>query len=363
MPRRAAARPSARRPAEPRRPAILARRGHAQDGTRTSGPRSVVIAAITSCTNTSNPAVLLGAALLAKKAVERGLARKPWVKTSLAPGSKVVMDYLRSAGLLPYLEALGFHLVGYGCTTCIGNSGPLPDHIAAAVTEGDLVVGGGAFREPELRGPDQPLRPDELPGQPTAGGGLRHRRGDGRRPRHRAAGGGPERQSGLPQGDLARRRRMPRGHRCPREAGAVPTRSTPTRSRATPGGRPCRCPGDTFAWDAKTHLRPAAAVLREPPEGAAPVTDIHGARVLALLGDSVTTDHISPAGAINADSPAARYLMEHGVEPTRLQLLRLAARQPRGDDPRHVRQHPAAQPAGPRHRGRGDGEAAGATSR
>ena len=115
----------------------------------------MVIAAITSCTNTCNPAVLLAAGLLAKKAVERGLGSKPWVKTSLAPGSKVVMDYLRSAGLLPYLEALGFHLVGYGCTTCIGNSGPLPDHIAAAVTEGDLVVAAVLSGKSELRGTDQ----------------------------------------------------------------------------------------------------------------------------------------------------------------------------------------------------------------
>ena len=117
---------------------------------------AVVIAAITSCTNTSNPQVMVGAGLLAKKAVERGLMRKPWVKSSLAPGSKVVTEYYERAGLTPYLEQLGFHTVGYGCMTCIGNSGPLPEVIAAAVNDGDLVVGVGALGQPQLRGADPP---------------------------------------------------------------------------------------------------------------------------------------------------------------------------------------------------------------
>ena len=148
---------------------------------------AVVIAAITSCTNTSNPSVMIGAALLAKKAVEKGLSRKPWVKTSLAPGSKVVTDYYDRAGLTPYLEKLGFNLVGYGCTTCIGNSGPITDEVSAAVNEGDLAVVSGALGQPQLRGPHQPRRQDELPRLAAAGGRLRARRVDGHRPHHRAA--------------------------------------------------------------------------------------------------------------------------------------------------------------------------------
>ncbi len=194
---------------------------------------AVVIAAITSCTNTSNPAVLLAAGLLAKKAVERGLGTKPWVKTSLAPGSKVVMDYLRSAGLVPYLEALGFHLVGYGCTTCIGNSRPAA---GAHRQRGDRAGPDrrrGALGQPELRGPHQPLRPDELPRQPSAGGRLRAGGRDGHRPRHRAPGGRPQRQSGLPEGHLAVGPGDPRGRRRARQARAVPE---PVRARAR-GGR------------------------------------------------------------------------------------------------------------------------------
>ena len=141
----------------------------------------VVIAAITSCTNTSNPSVMLAAGLLARNAVANGLTRAPWVKTSLAPGSKVVTEYYERAGLTGDLEALGFNLVGYGCTTCIGNSGPLPDEISAAVNEGDLAVTLGALGQPQLRGPHQPRRQDELPGVAAAGGGLRDRRDHGHR--------------------------------------------------------------------------------------------------------------------------------------------------------------------------------------
>ena len=146
---------------------------------------AVVIASITSCTNTSNPSVMVGAALLAKKAVERGLSSKPWVKTTLAPGSKVVTDYYDRAGLTPYLEKLGFDLVGYGCITCIGNSGPLPEAVSAAVERLRPRGRLGAVRQPQLRGPDQPGRQDELPGVAAAGRRVRHRRLDGRRHRDR----------------------------------------------------------------------------------------------------------------------------------------------------------------------------------
>ena len=147
------------------------------DGTETLLDHGhVVIAAITRCTNTSNPSVMLGAGLLARNAVERGLSVKPWVKTSLAPGSKVVTEYLERAGLTEYLDALGFNLVGYGCTTCIGNSGPLPAEISAAVADNDLAVVVGPVRQPQLRGPDQSRREDELPGLPAAVRGLRDRR-------------------------------------------------------------------------------------------------------------------------------------------------------------------------------------------
>ena len=164
---------------------------------------AVVIAAITSCTNTSNPSVMLGAGLLAKKAVERGLSVKPWVKTSLAPGSKVVTDYLKDAGLMPYLEALGFHLVGYGCTTCIGNSGPLPDAVSEAVRDGRPRRRGRALGQPQLRGPHQPAGQDELPRLAAARRRVRARGRDGQGPHDRADRHGPERRAGLPQGHLA----------------------------------------------------------------------------------------------------------------------------------------------------------------
>ncbi len=167
---------------------------------------AVVIAAITSCTNTSNPSVMIGAALLAKNAVEKGLQRKPWVKTTLAPGSKVVSDYYERAGLTPYLDKLGFNLVGYGCTTCIGNSGPLIPEISAAVQRERPGGGVGAVGQPQLRGPDQPRRQDELPGVAAAGGGLRAGRLDGRRPVRRPARPGRRRQRRLPARTSGRRR-------------------------------------------------------------------------------------------------------------------------------------------------------------
>jgi aconitate hydratase len=276
---------------------------------------SVVVAAITSCTNTSNPSVMIGAGLLARNAVKRGLTRKPWVKSSLAPGSKVVTEYLRKAGLDRYLDELGFNLVGYGCTTCIGNSGPLPDDVAAEVEARSLVVasvlsGNRNFEgriqqqvranylaspplvvayalagrmtvdlttEPLGTGKDgapvylREIWPTEREIQDTM---LKSVNADMFREQYADVFGGDERWRSLP----------------------VPE-------------------GDRFAWD------PDSTYIRHPPfleqltVQPAPLRDITGARVLAVLGDSITTDHISPAGSIRKDSPAGRYLIEHGVEP------------------------------------------------
>jgi aconitate hydratase len=275
---------------------------------------SVVIAAITSCTNTSNPQVMLGAALLAKKAVERGLERKPWVKSSLAPGSRVVTDYYDKAGLTPYLEELGFHTVGYGCTTCIGNSGPLPEPISAAVEEGDLVVcsvlsGNRNFEariHPEVKAnylASPPLvvayalagRMDmDLESEPL----------------------GQDRDGN----DVFLRDLWPTSEEIQQAiASAVDggmfrkqyadVFTGDERWRALPVPE-----GDLYAWDkSSTYIRrpPFFDGMPRKPE---PLQDIAGARCLVSLGDSVTTDHISPAGSIKPDSPAGQYLIEHGVE-------------------------------------------------
>ncbi|MEH1169486.1 aconitate hydratase [Micromonospora sp. CPCC 205539] len=274
---------------------------------------AVVIAAITSCTNTSNPQVMIGAALLARNAVEKGLTRKPWVKTTLAPGSKVVMDYYERAGLTPYLDKLGFNLVGYGCTTCIGNSGPLPEEVSAAVNEHDLsvvsVLSGNRNFEGRIN-PDVKMNylaspplvvayalagtmdidlANEPIGEDTEGNPVYLREiwpnsaeiqdviaqaigATGFSAAYADVFAGDERWQSLP---------------------------TPT--------------GDTFAWESdSTYVRkpPYFEGMQREPQA---VVDISGARVLAKLGDSVTTDHISPAGAIKADSPAGTYLAEHGV--------------------------------------------------
>ena len=278
------------------------------------GNGAVTIAAITSCTNTSNPSVMLAAGLLARNAAQKGLKSKPWVKTTLAPGSKVVTDYYEKAGLMDDLEALGFYLVGYGCTTCIGNSGPLDEEISQAVNDHDLAVTAVLSGNRNFEGrinPDvkmnylaspplviayalagtmdfdfeaQPLGqdseghdvylkdiwPDATEVQSTIDSSIDT---DMFTKQYKTVFDGDERWKSLP---------------------------TPT--------------GDTFEWDGQS------TYVRKPPyfEGMtlqpAPVTDISGARVLALLGDSVTTDHISPAGSIKADSPAGRYLSEHGID-------------------------------------------------
>ena len=275
---------------------------------------SVVIAAITSCTNTSNPQVMVGAGLLAKKAVELGLTTKPWVKSSLAPGSKVVTKYYDRAGLTQYLDALGFNTVGYGCTTCIGNSGPLPDEISAAIAEGDLVAcsvlsGNRNFEariHPEVKAnylASPPLvvayalagRMDiDLETEPL--GQDRDGNDVFLRDVWPTSAEIDETIATAVQGDMFRS-----------TYDDVFTGDDEWRSLPVPEG-------ELFAWD------PASTYVRQPPyfEGMArepvPVEDVVGARCLVMLGDSVTTDHISPAGAIKPDSPAGAYLVEHGIE-------------------------------------------------
>ncbi|MEV0838192.1 aconitate hydratase AcnA [Actinocatenispora sera] len=275
---------------------------------------AVVIAAITSCTNTSNPQVMVGAALLAKAAVERGLNRKPWVKTTLAPGSKVVMDYYERAGLTPYLDKLGFNLVGYGCTTCIGNSGPLPDAISAAVNDNDLtaisVLSGNRNFEGRIN-PD--VKMNYLASPPLVVAYALAGTMDidfETEPVGTDTEGKPVFLRELwPSGieienviGTALASEMFSSDYADVFAGDQRWQSLPTPT------------GDTFAWaDESTYVRkpPYFEGMARDPQ---PVGDIAGARVLAKLGDSVTTDHISPAGAIKPDSPAGRYLTEHGVE-------------------------------------------------
>ncbi len=274
----------------------------------------VVIAAITSCTNTSNPSVMIGAALLAKNAVERGLSRKPWVKTSLAPGSRVVTDYYERAGLTPYLDKLGFNLVGYGCTTCIGNSGPLIPEVSAAVTEHDLTVCSVLSGNRNFEGRIHPeCRMNFLASPPLVvayalvgtlhADLLRDPLGtgsDGRPVYLRDIWPSTADITSVIDACL-------QADMFSNSYADVFTGDERWRGLDVPEG-------DTFEWDT------ASTYVRQPPyfdgmtPDPAPVTDITGARVLAKLGDSVTTDHISPAGAIKADSPAGRYLTEHGVE-------------------------------------------------
>ncbi|MGK3998966.1 aconitate hydratase AcnA [Sorangium sp. So ce1024] len=276
---------------------------------------SVVIAAITSCTNTSNPAVMLGAGLLAKKAVERGLTVKPWVKTSLAPGSKVVSDYLKQAGLLPYLEALGFHLVGYGCTTCIGNSGPLPDVIGDTVRNNDLVVASVLSGNRNFEGRiNQHVRMNFLASPPLVVAYAL--RGDVDADLFKEPVGTDRNGEPVYLKDI-----WPTSAEV---SEAIRTAVRPEQFQAQYENvfagdeewQKLSVPsGQTFVWDdASTYVRrpPFFEGLSKDP---APLGDIRGARVLALLGDSVTTDHISPAGNIAKNSPAAKYLVEHGVAP------------------------------------------------
>jgi aconitate hydratase len=276
---------------------------------------SVVIAAITSCTNTSNPSVMIAAGLLAKKAVERGLSRRPWVKTSLAPGSKVVTEYLRVAGLLPYLEQLGFSLVGYGCTTCIGNSGPLPDDVSIEVDARNLVVAAVLSGNRNFEGRiQQQVRANYLASPPLVVA-------------YALAGRMTANLATEPVGTDGKGAPVYLKDIWPTEREIQQTMLEAVRAdmfRAQyadvfAGDRRWQSLdvpiGSRFAWE------PASTYVRNPPffenlaPEPAPLQDLSGARVLALLGDSITTDHISPAGSIKKDSPAGKYLIAHGVQP------------------------------------------------
>jgi aconitate hydratase len=292
-------------------------RQHVTDGDKayslTHG--NIVIAAITSCTNTSNPAVMLAAGLLAKAAVERGLETKPWVKTSLAPGSQVVTDYLDQAGLTPYLEQLGFYLVGYGCTTCIGNSGPLPEAISEAVRAGNLVVASILSGNRNFEGRiQQEVRANYLASPPLVVA-------------YALAGTMDIDLATQPLGRGKDGEQVFLHDLWPSQTDVATASRTAVRSEAfrerygyvfegTDEWRALDVPqGERFGWD------PQSTYIKKPPYfDGMPVDpvepgDISGARVLALLGDSVTTDHISPAGSIAKTSPAAKYLIQHEVAP------------------------------------------------
>ncbi len=273
---------------------------------------AVVIAAITSCTNTSNPSVLMAAGLLAKKAAARGLMPKPWVKASLAPGSKVVSDYLAHAGLTPYLDQLGFNLVGYGCTTCIGNSGPLPEPIETAIKQGDLTVGAVLSGNRNFEGRIHPLvktnwlaSPPLVVAYALAGNMKVNLNLD---PLGHDRSGQPVYLKDIwpSSAEIAQAVQQVSTDMFHKEYAAV--------FAGTPEWKAIQVPAsDTYGWqEDSTYIRlsPFFDEMGVTPD---PVQDIRGARVLAMLGDSVTTDHISPAGSIKADSPAGRYLQENGV--------------------------------------------------
>ncbi|HEV7506065.1 MAG TPA: aconitate hydratase AcnA [Thermoanaerobaculia bacterium] len=276
---------------------------------------SVVIAAITSCTNTSNPSVMVAAGLVAKKAVEKGLKTQPWVKTSLAPGSKVVTEYLREAGLTPYLDQLGFNLVGYGCTTCIGNSGPLPAAISKTIEERDLVAVAVLSGNRNFEGRiNSDVRANYLASPPLVVAYALAGYIDVDL-RSEPLGTGSDGQPVYLKDLWPTRKeveetiqRSLHSEMFSKEYADVFTGDEHWRALDIPEG-------DTYAWD------PASTYVRQPPyfvdmpATPRPVQDIHDARVLCLFGDSITTDHISPAGSIKVSSPAGRYLTDHGVAP------------------------------------------------
>src|ERR1700693_1987598 len=276
---------------------------------------SVVIAAITSCTNTSNPSLMLGAGLLAKKAVERGLTSKPWVKTSSAPGSKVVTDYIEKAGLWPYLNSLHFNLVGYGCTTCIGNSGPLSEPIGKAIKENNLVAVSVLSGNRNFEGRINPLcRANYLASPPLVVAYALAGRMDldivnesmgndkaGKPVYLRDIWPTPD------EGEKAMRSSVT-SEMFRKEYADVFTGDEHWRALPIPEG-------DLYAWDAKSTYIKHPPYFENMPLKPSALEDLHGLRALAVLGDSVTTDHISPAGSIPADTPAGKYLMAHGVQP------------------------------------------------
>jgi aconitate hydratase len=280
----------------------------------------VVIAAITSCTNTSNPSVLIAAGLLAKKAVERGLEVPAWVKTSLAPGSKVVRDYLEKAGLMPYLEKLKFHIVGYGCTTCIGNSGPLPVEVSKEIDEKNLVVASVLSGNRNFEGRiNSEVRANYLMSPPLvvafalAGRiDIDLRRFDLRKdPVGKGKDGKPVYLADIWPSQQEVETAM---------ASAITSEmfrksyaevySGDERWRGLPVPK-----GETYSWEKDSTYIRQAPYFDDMKLNPSAVEDIKGARVLAVLGDSVTTDHISPAGSIKKDGPAGKYLIAHGVQP------------------------------------------------
>ncbi|MFZ1138583.1 MAG: aconitate hydratase AcnA [Candidatus Sulfotelmatobacter sp.] len=276
---------------------------------------SVVIAAITSCTNTSNPSVLIAAGLLAKKAVEKGLSVPAWVKTSLAPGSKVVTDYLAKAGLTPYLEKLKFHLVGYGCTTCIGNSGPLPAEVSQAIDEKELVVASVLSGNRNFEGRiNSEVRANYLMSPPLVVAFALAGRIDIDL-RKDAIGKGRDGQP-VYMADIWPSQREIEETMQHSITSEMFSKSYAEVFQGDERWRGLAVPkGQTYAWDKDSTYIRQAPYFDEMSVKPAPVHDIKKARVLAVLGDSVTTDHISPAGSIKKDSPAGKYLQEHGVKP------------------------------------------------
>ena len=279
------------------------------------GDGSVVIAAITSCTNTSNPSVMIAAGLVARKAVEKGMQVKPWVKTSLAPGSRVVTDYLRATGLLSYLEKLRFHVVGYGCTTCIGNSGPLPEAVSRAVKEGSLVVASVLSGNRNFEGRINPqVRANYLASPPLVVA-------------YAIAGHVDMDLTTEPLGNDSNGKPVYLKDVWPThkevQDAIQSTMNAEMFQKAYEESlqgderwKALEAPsGELFQWDETSTYVKRPPFFDDMPKQAPPLKDIHGARVLAVLGDSVTTDHISPAGSIQADSPAGKYLQSHGVSP------------------------------------------------
>ena len=273
----------------------------------------VVIASITSCTNTSNPSVMIGAALLAKKAVEKGLTSKPWVKTTLAPGSKVVTDYYDRAGLTHYMQELGFHLVGYGCVTCIGNSGPLPIEISKAINENDLAVSAVLSGNRNFEGRISPdVKMNYLASPPLVvayalAGTMNHDF------EHDSLGNDKDGNPVLLKDIWPSEQEIQQviddsisSDMFTKDYATVFEGDHRWKSLDTPTGK-------TFDWDPQSTYVRKPPYFENMPANPTPVVDISGARVLAILGDSVTTDHISPAGNIKADSPAGKYLENHGV--------------------------------------------------
>jgi len=276
---------------------------------------SVVIAAITSCTNTSNPSLMLGAGLLAKKAVERGLTSKPWVKTSFAPGSKVVTDYIEKAGLWPYLNSLRFNLVGYGCTTCIGNSGPLSDSISKAIKENNLVAVSVLSGNRNFEGRINPLcRANYLASPPLVVAYALAGRMDFdivNEPLGSDKAGKPVYLRDIwptPQEVESTMRSSVTSDMFRTQYSDVFAGDEHWRALPIPEG-------DLYAWDSKSTYIKNPPFFDDMPVKPEPISDLRGMRTLLVLGDSITTDHISPAGSFAADSPAGKYLIAHGVQP------------------------------------------------